>query len=257
MTFCRQADGQGTTHITDVDAKNPQEAARLGKAECLENWEWEDRPDDVFCVGVIRTADCQVRLWDDENDLADLEVPAAPGDRPVTRIELSTRTKGQKLKTWPYKKTEKGSGPEGMKVTQKEEGGYKFPEFTFPELAPQLVRSAYGAPVVADIGGRRWQITVKTDNGSRGYPTHAEAIFEPSDEPLTEPDTGACRGNYSYWFGQPNFIQGTFCPHYNGKSAFLLQVRESQWGDCGNENVFIALDEDNFPCGIYLEASCC
>lgn len=59
------------------------------------------------------------------------------------------------------------------------------------------------------------------------------------------------------YFGQPAFIQGEVFPCHEGKLAYPLMTLESGWGDCGNENFFVALDGDGYPCAVYYEASCC
>ena len=66
MTFCREADGKGTTHITSVKASGYVEAAILGKKECMEDWSKEDDAEHIICVGVIRVRGCKLERWDEE-----------------------------------------------------------------------------------------------------------------------------------------------------------------------------------------------
>ena len=58
-------------------------------------------------------------------------------------------------------------------------------------------------------------------------------------------------------FGQPSFIQNAVCPAVDGKAAFHLLTLETGWGDSGNENYMVSLDEDGYPCAVFHEASCC
>ena len=161
------------------------------------------------------------------------------------RVELRPGT--HKLKFW-----RKEGAPEGVVIVQDEDHP-NYPDYTFPELAPPLVKHAYNEPVVAEIMGRRWKIAVRTDRSGG----EAGAVFETTDEPVTEPDATGHHGDCSYWFGQPKFIQNTVLPHLDGKSAYPLQTRETGWGDSGNENVFVTFDEQGIPNGLYVEASCC
>jgi len=58
-------------------------------------------------------------------------------------------------------------------------------------------------------------------------------------------------------FGRPKFLQNESHPTHNGKSAFHLMTLDTQWGDCGNENYMVALDDEGYPCALFFEASCC
>lgn len=57
-------------------------------------------------------------------------------------------------------------------------------------------------------------------------------------------------------FGQPVFIQGDVQPSFNGKSAYHLITFDTGWGDMGNENYMVALDDEGYPCAVFFEASC-
>lgn len=59
------------------------------------------------------------------------------------------------------------------------------------------------------------------------------------------------------YFGQPVFIQNQVAPEYNGKCAFHLRTMDTGWGDSGNENYMVALDEEGYPVALFHEASCC
>lgn len=63
--------------------------------------------------------------------------------------------------------------------------------------------------------------------------------------------------NKSSIFGQPSFIQNEIMPVVNGRAAFHLATFETGWGDSGNENYLVALDDDGYPCAVFWEASCC
>lgn len=58
-------------------------------------------------------------------------------------------------------------------------------------------------------------------------------------------------------FGQPQFIQNPIVPSHNGRSAFHLLTLNNDWGDCGNVNIMVALDESGDPEVAFFEASCC
>lgn len=57
-------------------------------------------------------------------------------------------------------------------------------------------------------------------------------------------------------FGRPCFIQGALCPVFEGKPFYNLMTIENGWGDSGNINIMVALD-DGYPVAACLEASCC
>jgi hypothetical protein len=76
-------------------------------------------------------------------------------------------------------------------------------------------------------------------------------------EELTDYHAYIGSSNYEvYAFGQPRFIQGATYPSYNGKAVYQLICLENGWGDCGNVNIFIALENDK-PVAAFIEASCC
>lgn len=63
-------------------------------------------------------------------------------------------------------------------------------------------------------------------------------------------------GKYLQIFGQPIFIQNPIFPSHKGRSACNLATLETGWGDSGNVNIMVALD-DGVPVEIWIEASCC
>ena len=107
MTFCRQADGKGTIHITSHWSLTPEQAAWKGKEECLENWDWEDRPDDVVCIGVIRCHDCTVVRWEDDHPDGVTCEPPKPVKKKVP--------KGEEVVTIPFVKDGKPASIRGSK----------------------------------------------------------------------------------------------------------------------------------------------
>jgi hypothetical protein len=71
-------------------------------------------------------------------------------------------------------------------------------------------------------------------------------------------------GDYSYssgskvkLFGQPDFVQDGMFPLYEGRIARHLVTFEDNWGDSGNTNIMIGLDEAGIPAKAWFEASCC
>ncbi len=57
-------------------------------------------------------------------------------------------------------------------------------------------------------------------------------------------------------FGQPHFIQNSVAPEYKGRSASHLLTLDTYWGDCGNENYMVVLDDEGYPIALFHEASC-
>jgi hypothetical protein len=57
-------------------------------------------------------------------------------------------------------------------------------------------------------------------------------------------------------FGQPQFIQNPIVPSHEGRSAYHLLTLNNNWGDCGNVNIMVGLDESGEPATAYFEASC-
>jgi hypothetical protein len=56
--------------------------------------------------------------------------------------------------------------------------------------------------------------------------------------------------------GQPHWVQNEWFPSHDGKAMFPLFTFETGWGDCGNENYLVALDDDGYPLIVVHEASC-
>ena len=85
-------------------------------------------------------------------------------------------------------------------------------------------------------------------------------IFKPSTKPLTESNKNPPRAGYRLLgvriYGQPEFAQGTVYPIHEGVVAYLLWTLETPYGDCGQENMFIALNEEGLPCRAWKEWNC-
>jgi len=62
---------------------------------------------------------------------------------------------------------------------------------------------------------------------------------------------------YGHVFGQPTFLQHRWHMSLNGKACYNLFTLETGWGDCGNENYMVALDDEGYPVAVFHEASCC
>ncbi len=135
---------------------------------------------------------------------------------------------------------------------------FTYHEHTWPEFGPsQLPAGGLQEPMILQLGARRWKVHIDLDYDCSGHPAGGTVTFEETDEPLTELKPASETSCRDRLFGQPCFIQGEVFPHLNGKSACLLAVIESGWGDAGNENLFLALDDDGIPAGLYHEFSCC
>lgn len=66
------------------------------------------------------------------------------------------------------------------------------------------------------------------------------------------------RNNYIKWGGYPDFIQGTIYPKSENPlhEVYYLCTVYDEWGDMGNNNVFLILDENKLPIGSFHEYSC-
>ena len=69
--FCRQADGQGTTHIDTVESPDLESAILAGREQCLRDWNCgttETRSlDDIRCLGVA-AGNVSILHWEDPTE---------------------------------------------------------------------------------------------------------------------------------------------------------------------------------------------
>lgn len=130
------------------------------------------------------------------------------------------------------------------------EGVEHFPTHQLPTLGEQI--SFPGFPVVVDIRGRRFKVDIDFDYDDPSVPDGKFITLTETGEPLTPPTWGRVK-----FFGQPHWIQGEFYPaDPRGRACFNLFTIENCWGDNGNQNVLIGLDDDGLPDVAYFEASC-
>ena len=127
----------------------------------------------------------------------------------------------------------------------------------YPVLAPP--RYFKGPNAVVTIAGRRYKVDYESHMNDSDV---AELSIEPTNLPETaglkkgQTGTGAFSAFPTCYFGQPTFVQNPFLIRYDNRPVYPLFTWESGWGDCGNENVFIQLDQNNVPARAWLEASC-
>jgi hypothetical protein len=134
-------------------------------------------------------------------------------------------------------------------------------ETLLPTLGQPLYFHGNHDPIVIQIKGINYEFNFK--EYSYEEPWKAEGKFITlleTDKPTTSPDslTSHYRRSYYYkFFGQPTWVQGPIYPAYKGKPCYNLVTIENGWGDCGNYNILVGLDDDNIPAVAYFEASCC
>lgn len=177
-------------------------------------------------------------------------------------MKITLHTKSDELDTDNWKGIYDGTHElEGLtRQTSVEEivgDAHEIPHFTFPQIGEaRFYDGDISDSFVAEIVGRRWKIDINLGYDSDGFPGGGFVTFEETTGEETPFTDGKPLGDCNQVFGQPSFIQNEVFPHHNGKCAYLLAVIESGWGDAGNENLFVALDEDGTPCGLYHEYSC-
>lgn len=152
---------------------------------------------------------------------------------------------------------------QGLKISAREvllgSQTIEIPEYTYPELGPgRCLTQGSLYNFVATIARRRWRIKTETKYTRENIPKEATVTFEETEEPDSpwQPYQPEIR-NGSHVFGQPLFIQGPAFPHRNKVVASMLVSIDSRWGDAGNENIFVSLDENGLPDRLFYEASCC
>lgn len=134
---------------------------------------------------------------------------------------------------------------------------YYTPDLLLPVLGPTIYTS-FTDPVV-EIFGRRWKIQFLFDYNYEPYEAKGKkVVFSETTEPLTVSDKYK-NNRHSHdmqIFGQPVWVQHEYYPAYKGEPCYHLATLETGWGDCGNNNILIAC-ENNEPVKAFFEASCC
>ena len=133
-----------------------------------------------------------------------------------------------------------------------------------PEIAPPIYFSTQIGEPIVQVFGRRYKIKFAWNNNDVPFEAKGKSlVLEPTMLKLTKSDSRApdfgCRNTF-YWkfFGQPIWLQGDYFPaDLNGKSCYHFCTIETGWGDCGNWNILVGLDDNNIPNVAYFEASCC
>ena len=69
--FCRQANGQGTTHIDTVESPDLKSAILAGRLQCLSDWNGSETGslalDDIHCLGAAE-GDLRILHWEDQTE---------------------------------------------------------------------------------------------------------------------------------------------------------------------------------------------
>lgn len=140
-----------------------------------------------------------------------------------------------------------------------------------PEISPALYyshsHSVHGDRyVVVQVGQYRYKVRFIDRGGSDEPWDHVgkylslEFTEEPATPPDREPpDENKYRGGYYLkFFGQPTWVQNEHFPlDGRGNPCYHFLTIENEWGDMGNYNILVGLNEHGIPdCG-YFEASCC
>lgn len=107
-------------------------------------------------------------------------------------------------------------------------------------LVPERTADIEG---LCDLYGQRWSRDEATPNP-----------LEPAQ--IAQVEAYLAANNHTcFCFGQPRFVQNPVYPSHEGQAAFPLLCLETGWGDCGNINIFVAV-ENNRPVKAWLEAAC-
>jgi uncharacterized protein YwqG len=110
--------------------------------------------------------------------------------------------------------------------------------------------------VVMHLNGKKYKVIVEAEFSEEipAMPVSAKVDISLTEEPVTISDeSGWCRYKFG---GYPHFIQGEVLPTDDNDQpyAYICTI-ESNWGDCGNGNVF-ALIKDDKVVDVYVEANC-
>jgi len=132
----------------------------------------------------------------------------------------------------------------------------------FPELYPPVVFEDRFAPLhggaVVPIGRRRYRVSYERDAvGPLGHDEQPAIVFEETLDALTpfrvlnvSRDATSVVSSVNWrsgtvWFGQPEFKQQGVFPAHDNKVASALFRLHNTHGDCGIDQVFVSLDEDD------------
>lgn len=114
--------------------------------------------------------------------------------------------------------------------------------------------------IIVEIKKIRYLVQFQTDYDRSWDLARQQLTIIPTDLPLTESDcrkTGDRSGYYLQFFGQPVWVQSPVYPlDIRGNPCYHLLTIENKWGDSGNINILVGMDND-VPAEAYFEASCC
>lgn len=135
-----------------------------------------------------------------------------------------------------------------------------------PELGPERGYTRHAKTdggVILPIAGRTWRVKYHfAKHYDGGYPDAGSVEFEISNQPEQTYDIlpldFELHNNYKIIaLGQPFFKQQKWFPHLNGICASHLMTLNTGWGDSGNINLFINLDDKGIPIALWQCADCC
>lgn len=122
----------------------------------------------------------------------------------------------------------------------------------FPEFGAAQHHDPSRPVEVLQIAGRGWHVFFDIQ-WQNGYPDGVVVTFaetEATGNPLPT------KRGQSHCLGQPSFVQSEVFFLHRGEIAQPLATLEVGWGDCGNINLFLGLDENGEPDAVYFERNC-
>ena len=124
-----------------------------------------------------------------------------------------------------------------------------------PTIGPK--RTFDREDVVVSLAGRNWAVRFDLGSCDRdiGDPDGKFLVLAETNEPET--DQSRARKPYLIMFDQPRWVQNEYCPlDPNGKPCVHFATIENEWGDMGNINVLVGIDDSGLPFVAYYEAAC-
>ena len=114
----------------------------------------------------------------------------------------------------------------------------------------------YAEGWVVPILDRNYRIHFDIQYNDGGTPKAISVSFQETLDTLTPCDTQE-RNQHApvRFFGLPDFTQNAVKP--TTTDFFHLITIENDWGDSGNVNVMVSLNENHEPNQIFMEANCC